>query len=148
MPRAIRSGIASRTFRTLAADYLVSTAFLTLAPSSQRAYRRVVARLVRQFGPRPVADLNRQEIERWLAGRTPGAATDDLKKFRVLMRMAQENGWRADDPTRGIRRHRPGDGWHAWTEGEIQTFERHWPLGTRERTAFALLLHMSIGGEL
>ncbi|WP_177201849.1 tyrosine-type recombinase/integrase [Qipengyuania nanhaisediminis] len=31
-------------------------------------------------------------------------------------------------------------GFHAWTEGQIAQFQRHWPLGTRERAALELLL--------
>ena len=30
---------------------------------------------------------------------------------------------------------------HTWTNEEIASFEKRWPIGTRERTAFALLLH-------
>lgn len=30
---------------------------------------------------------------------------------------------------------------HTWTDAEIAQFEKSWPTGTRERTAFALLLY-------
>jgi hypothetical protein len=32
--------------------------------------------------------------------------------------------------------------YHTWTDAEIDQYERRWPLGTRERLAFALLLKM------
>jgi integrase len=36
---------------------------------------------------------------------------------------------------------RKTDGWRTWTESDIAQFENHWPIGTRERLAFALLLY-------
>ena len=33
------------------------------------------------------------------------------------------------------------EGFHCWTDEELEAFERHWPIGTRERLAFALLIY-------
>ena len=33
------------------------------------------------------------------------------------------------------------DGFHTWSEQEIAKFEQHWPIGTRQRLAFDLLLY-------
>jgi integrase len=59
------------------------------------------------------------------------------------MRHAVEIGMRSDDPTRDVRKlpTAKGEGYHSWTEGEIEQFERHHPLGSRARLAFALLLY-------
>jgi integrase len=59
------------------------------------------------------------------------------------MQHAVEIGMRADDPTRYVRKlpTAKGDGYHSWTEGEIEQFERHHPVGSRARLAFALLLY-------
>jgi integrase len=71
---------------------------------------------------------------------TPGAANDVLKKLRILLRFAIDNGMRKDDPTLRIKSFAEGT-FHTWTDEEISAFERHWPIGTRERTAFALFLY-------
>jgi hypothetical protein len=34
-----------------------------------------------------------------------------------------------------------GTPFHTWTEDEIAAYERRWPVGSRERLAFALLLY-------
>jgi len=47
---------------------------------------------------------------------------------------------RADNPFSGLERYRLGTH-HTWTDAEIAQFERRWPLGTRERLAFVLLLY-------
>jgi integrase len=46
---------------------------------------------------------------------------------------------REDNPFAGLERYRLGTH-HTWSESEIAQFESYWPLGTRERLAFALLL--------
>lgn len=33
------------------------------------------------------------------------------------------------------------EGWHTWTEDEIDQYEKFWPRGTMQRTAFDLLLY-------
>jgi integrase len=35
-------------------------------------------------------------------------------------------------------------GFHAWTEAEFARFEARWPLGTRERLAFDILLYTGL----
>ena len=75
----------------------------------------------------------------WTASATPGAANDVLKKLKILLHFAIDNGWRKDDPTLRIKGYAEGE-FHTWTDEEIAQFEAHWAIGTRERTAFALLL--------
>lgn len=70
---------------------------------------------------------------------TPGAANDVLKKIKILLHFAIDNGWRKDDPALRIKKFAEGE-FHTWTDEEIAAYERHWAVGTRERTAFALLL--------
>ena len=53
----------------------------------------------------------------------------------------------AVDPTSGIKLlHGPNDeiGHHTWTQDELDRFEAHWPVGTRERLAYDLLLYTGL----
>ena len=51
----------------------------------------------------------------------------------------------ATDPTRDVKSiKRPAGGFHAWTEAEIDQFEARWPIGTRERLAFTILLYTGL----
>ena len=36
------------------------------------------------------------------------------------------------------------DGFHVWTDDEVARFEARWPIGTRERLAFDLLLYTGL----
>jgi integrase len=134
---------APGTFDRLVQEYFGSTGYLRMAASTRRTYQLVIERLVREerIGHRLVAQMTRQHVEQIVGRRaaTPGAANDVLKKLKILIHFAIDNGWRKDDPTLRIKSFAEGE-FHSWTDEEIGQFEARWPIGTRERTAFALLL--------
>jgi integrase len=142
-PMPARSRGAPGTFDRLVQDYYASPNYLRMTPSTQRNYQLVIDRLVRdeKIGHRLVAQMTRQHVQQIIGRRaaTPGAAHDLLKKIKVLLHFAIDNGWRKDDPTLRLKNFKLGE-FHTWTEEEIAQFEAHWPIGTRERTAFALLV--------
>jgi integrase len=132
------------TFDRLVKDYFESPDFMRLGPTTQRAYRSVIERLVAddKIGHRAVREMSRGHVQKMVARRaeTPGAANDVLKKLKILLHFAIDNGWRKDDPTLRIKRFAEGE-FHTWTDEEIGVFERVWKVGTKERCAFALLLY-------
>jgi len=86
--------------------------------------------------------MTRQHVQAIIARRAgpPAAANNLLKKLRILIHFAIDNGWRKDDPTVRIKRFAEGEH-HTWTDGEIARYEQTWAIGSRERLAFALLLY-------
>jgi hypothetical protein len=76
---------APGTFDRLVQDYFQSSNFMSLASSTQRAYRLVIERFVRDeaIGHRLVSQMTRSHVAKMLARRaeTPGAANDLLKKI-------------------------------------------------------------------
>jgi integrase len=97
---------------------------------------------MREIGARSVAGMKQEHVDTLLAKRadTPGTAHTALKMLRVLMKHARKTGVRADNPTLDVRAFKLGEH-HTWDDEEIAQFEARWPLGTRERTVFALLLY-------
>ena len=69
-----------------------------------------------------------------------GAALSILKMLRVLIRHAITIGWLKHDPSIGIKRPKIKE-IRAWTDAEIEQFEKRWQIGTKQRTAFALHLY-------
>ncbi|HEY9345594.1 MAG TPA: site-specific integrase [Inquilinus sp.] len=132
---------APGTIERLAADYLASTDFLRQKPDSKRSARGIIDRFVAEHGHRLVVQMRHEHVAKIVAARsdTPAAANNLLKRIRVLMRFAIKMGWRTDDPTIGVTRFKDGS-FHTWTEDEVAAFEKRWPIGSRERTAFALHL--------
>jgi len=139
--KMLRGGPGS--FDRLVTEYFVSPEFRRLGATTQINYRRVIERFVldEKIGHRLVAEMRREHVSRIIAKRadTPGAANDLLKKIRILVHFAIDNGWRADDPTLRVKKFTASE-FHTWTDDEISVFEARWPRGSCERTAFALLL--------
>jgi integrase len=133
------------TLRALAVSYFASPAFRTTRPSTQYTYRNIVDRLCAEHGDKRVALLQREHVIKLLTARaaTPATANALRCSLRALMRHAVEIGMRSDDPTRDVRKipAAKGEGYHAWTEAEIEQFERRHPVGSRARLAFGLLLY-------
>ncbi len=136
--------LAPGSLDALAVSYYASSGFLALRPSTQAAYRRLVEELRAGYGARPVRLLEARHIETMLSAKagTPTAANHRLRTLRHLMSHAMKMGIIRQDPTLGVDRvPYQTDGYHTWTEAEIEQFESRWPSGTRERLAFALLLY-------
>jgi integrase len=77
----------------------------------------------------------------------PHAANNFIKSMRAFFAWAIQNKAVAVDPTSGIKLlHGPNDeiGHHTWTQDELDRFEAHWPVGTRERLAYDLLLYTGL----
>lgn len=136
--------LAPGSLDAVAVSYYASTAYLSLAPSTQAAYRRLVEELRESYGTRPVRLLEARHIETMIAAKaaTPTAANHRLRTLRHLMAHAIKMSVIRQDPSSGVERvgYRT-DGYHTWTESEIRQFEARWPSGSRERLAFALLLY-------
>jgi integrase len=71
---------------------------------------------------------------------TPSMANMTRSVLRKLLGHAVRCGYRNDNPVAEIDRYKGGTR-HTWTEAELAAYERRWPLGTRERLAYALLLY-------
>lgn len=137
-----RSKAVPKSIRALAELYYGSTAFLSLKESTQAVNRGLIDALCAKHGHRPVATMERKHVEAIIREKvkTPSGANNTLKKLRMLMGFAIAHGWRETDPTAKIKKFKEGTH-HTWTDDEINAFEAHWPIGTRERLAFALHLY-------
>ena len=71
----------------------------------------------------------------------PNAARHFVQALRGLFEWALEARLARVDPTAGVKLVRPKtEGFAVWTNDDVATFRRRWPLGTRERVAFEVLL--------
>jgi integrase len=138
--KRIRAG----SIGALAIAYFNSPAFLALSASTRSTYRGILEAFTRDHGEKPLALLTRQHVNAMLAHkvRAPAAANHWLRLIKTLMRLAVTEGMRADDPTMGVNFiRRRSDGFHTWTEDEIDQFEARHPIGTKARLALGLLLY-------
>ncbi len=134
---------APGTIGALVTSYMRSASYLSLRETTKVGYASLIETLRTKHGHRTVAGLTRQRIVTGIlqpyAGR-PGAALGILKMLRVLIGHAIDIGLLTHDPSLGINRPKTQE-IRAWTETEIAAFEQHWPVGTKQRLAFALMLY-------
>ncbi len=131
-----------RSFSALYARYLASPNFKKLKPSSQYCTRNTMDRIIAKHGKGLVTQMTREHVDKIIGAmaETPAAANTWLKRIRTLVNYSIALGWRQTDPTKGVNKFQEGE-YHTWDDSELAAYEARWPLGTRERTAYALALY-------
>ncbi len=148
-PVARQKGPAAGSVAWLIARYIESAEWSDLSPAT-RKQRHAVYRIVEEkMGALAIGKLNKASI---LAARDkrrdkPHAANNLVKAMRGLFGWAVDRGHVAANPTTGVKLlsgANDDEGFHAWTENEVDRFEARWPLGTRQRLSFDLLLYTGL----
>lgn len=131
------------TLGALIASYKASSEFRALRATTKAGYFSRLRILEDAHAHRSLVGMTRENIIQKIlhryAGR-PGQAHALLKMLRVLVRHGIIMNQIKTDPTIGIKRPALKEV-RAWTEDEIAKFEAHWPIGSKQRLAFALMLH-------
>jgi integrase len=131
--------------------YRDSSAWAALSNATRRQSENIYRHVIKSAGSEMLKSITTAVIA---AGRerrkdTPHAANNFLKSMRRFFKWAV-------DPTGGnlvkvnpcvgvtMLTGKNKDGFHCWSEEEIQRFEQHWPIGTRERLALDLCLYTGL----
>lgn len=141
--RPVPERIDRKSLGWLLAEYQRSPHWLNLKARRQReaTYRRVIE----TDGDYPFAEVTRTHIEKAMAKRLeegmPGLANSFLAHMRVMFEWAVDNGYLTTNPCWKIRKLKipKNDGFRLWSEGELEQFRRHFPVGTLQRLAFDIL---------
>jgi enterobacteria phage integrase len=138
-----RARPAPGTIDALIISYMHGATYRGLRDTTKAGYASRIEALRTQHGHRTVAGLTRERIVTGILqpyADRPGAALSTLKVLRVLIRHAIDIGWLKHDPSLGIKRPKTQE-IRSWTDPEIKAFEERWPIGTKQRLAFALMLY-------
>lgn len=141
VPRGYNTGTVGK----LVEDFYRTPEFANLAVKSQSLYRRVLIKFVKAHGQRKVGDLPEEKATKIIEGigaRRPGMANLTRSVLSTLFKFAIKKKMRAkgDNPFRDMVSYKLGTR-HTWTDEELAIYEKRWPLGTRERLAYAVLLY-------
>lgn len=136
---------AAGSLSDLVMRYYGSSRFTNLSPRSQATYRAALGRHCERDGHRMVNDLTADKAEKIIAeiGATkPGLANLHRSVLSAVFKYAIKLRLRADNPFSAdvIEPYKLGTH-HTWTDDELDAYRNFWPLGTRERLAFAILLY-------
>jgi len=138
-PRAPKAG----TLGALAAEFFGSTEFANLRPSSQATYRLALSPVLAMDGHRLVRDLpadKARKIIQEIGAKRPAMANLTRAVLQRLFSFAMAIGQRRDNPFNAVPKYKVGTH-HTWTDEQLSAYEKRWPLGTRERLAFDVLLY-------
>lgn len=147
----------SQTFRWLCEQYLASGDVKQLGTRTRHVRRLVLQGCWKEkqrkdggdpigdmplavFGPKVVGVLMERK-----AG-MPEAANGRLKAVRAVFSWAvkPQIGLVTQNPAREIGKFKPkGEGFHSWSDDEVEQYEKRHPIGTKARLALALLLHLA-----
>jgi len=97
----------------------------------------------RRYGERPVVAVTVAWLDKILAAmsETPAAANELRKVLSGLLDHAIRLNWRTDNPARLTETYKEGDGFHTWTEDEIEQYRAKHALGTMARLVLELALN-------
>ena len=134
---------APGTLGALIEDYLRTKYRALKSEASKAGYLSRLNRIREDHGHRNVSTMTKERIVRFVLdplAATPGAALDTLKKLRILIKHARDMNLIKSDPSEGIARPKTGE-IRSWTDAEMDIFERRWPIGTKQRTSYAIMLY-------
>ena len=132
------------SFNELLARYYRSADFAGMKASSQSKRRRVLERFRNEHGDKPFDRLERIHIQNFIDAKaaTPQGANELGKALRVVLNYGVWLDLIPKNPAVGVKLFpRKGDGIAAWSEDEIEQFERCHAIGTKARLALTLLLY-------
>jgi integrase len=127
-------------------QYRKSSAWCALATDTRRGREQIYRAVIKTAGGVLVRNITIETIREGRERRTatPHAANHFLKAMRGFFAWATEAKLVSVDPTKGVKQlagTNDADGYHTWTQEELGRFEARWPIGTRQRLAFDLLLY-------
>lgn len=125
--------------------YYADNAFKNLEETTKGVYRGVLENFREAFGRDPMRAFDAQRIAGLMnaMNHKPHAAARLRKLLRSLFKIARREKLVPYDfdPIKDTDAPKAETGgYHRWTEEELETFEAKYPLGTKPRLAFALLL--------
>ncbi len=142
--KAPPQGKAPGTFGRIITDYYRTAHFTNLKPNSQSLYRQALEPLGAKHGHKPARLLDEDAVIDMIEAigeRAPQMANLTRGVLLKVLKVAYGRKW-IPRPISGqeITKYKGGTH-HTWTQEELDAYEARWPLGTRERLAYALLLY-------
>lgn len=135
----------SGTVAWLWETYRATTAWTVLSPATRKQRENIMEGVLAKIGAEPYARIKRADIvaSRDARASTPAQARNFLDAMRGIFRWALEAEYIKVDPTAGVKNpaRPPGEGFPAWTEEDVEAYQKKWVIGTKERVWLDVLLY-------
>jgi len=149
VPTAPASRAKALTLRWALDRYRESSAWAALSTVTRRQRENIFKRVIASAGDTPIAEVDERAVRdgRERRAATPHAANTFIKAMRGLCAWCVEEQLMPNNGAAAVRMltgPNDADGFHTWTQEELDRFEARWKTGTRERLAFDLLLYTGL----
>jgi integrase len=142
-----KGNIGAGSLEWLIRRYRESSTRELVAQATRDQRENILRHVEKGAGDVPFKAITRAKIVEGREARkaTPNQANNFIKTMRGLFRWAVDMEHVTADPTRDVKLlNVKTDGFHVWSDDEVLRFEKRWPVGTRERLAFDLLLYTGL----
>lgn len=149
LPKATKPARAlTGSLKWLWCRYTETGEWLSLKESTRRQRENIMSHVITKSGDVPAGDIASSDI---IAGRearksTPSQAKGFLVCMRAMYRWAVAVQHVKEDPTIGIKAfpRKKTKGFQIWAEEEVDRYQAHWPIGTKERVWIDVLLYTGL----
>jgi integrase len=128
--------------------YREASAWSNLSGATRKQRENIYKRAIETAGDTPFVRVDAATINAGLERRkdTPFQARHFFDAMRGLFKWAKKNGMVRADPTEKVERpvRKDGPGYRAWTEDDVEAYQRRWPVGTRQRVWLDVLLYTGL----
>jgi integrase len=132
------------SLRWLVERYYASGRYDQMRPNTQRNHRLMLESVCKTGGDMNFREIDAADIRRGVVRRegTPHMAASYVSVMRALFEFAKDNAWVAVNPVAEDIKARPssGDGYHVWTEEEVERYQDRHAVGTQARLAMDIML--------
>lgn len=145
--KQVRSKSKEHSLRWLVEKWRESSEWTNTAPATKRQRENILVRILKNSGDENFRQITSHNIRDGREDRktTPSAANNFLKVMRALFRWAKEEQLIDSDPTKDVKFLKvKTKGFPPWVMEEVSAYRQRWPLGTRQRLAFELLLNTGL----
>lgn len=147
LPAPQKPKVASGTLAWAIEGYRGSSAWLSLSKATRRQRENILKKVIESAGDVPLTAITRAKVVEGREDRaaTPFAARHFVETLRGLFSWAVERQYVNEDPTQGVKLHKPKtEGHQPWTEEEIAAYRAKWPRGTRQRVWLDVLIYTGV----
>jgi integrase len=139
---------AAGTLAWLVECFRGTAAWQARSDSTRAKWDGIYRQALKGSGNAPLSAITSKAVRDGLERRahTPGQAQHFLNAMRALFRWATKVQLVKSDPTAGIEApaRRRDAGIRPWTEDDVASYERRWPIGTRQRVWLDVLLYTGL----
>lgn len=146
LPKSVKA--STNSLRWLVEQYRKSAEWLSFSAATRKQRENIFLNVLQKAGDAPYQAITKKVIAASRDERisTPAQAGNFLKAMKGLFNWAVDLEYVDKNPCDGVKAPKLNNhlGFEAWTEEDIEKYEKKWPEGTKERVWLHVLLYTGL----